>query len=464
MKILLVNPPNPYRKDFLVSGDRCQPLGLAYLAAVLRLKDYDVGIIDAPALHYSVSQTVKKISSLKPDIVGLTAVTYNFSRAEKICRQLKQLTNPPITILGGPHLTALPTLIKNSPFDFGVIGEGEQTLAELIRAINNEKHNFTNIKGLIFQRRNELVITPPRPYMQNIDKLPFPSRDLLPALATYRPVPGMFRQLPMATMITSRGCPFQCIFCSRAVFGQTYRARSAKNVVNEMEILMNNFGCREIRIWDDTFNLMPQRVIDICQEILRRQLKFSWSCLCRANFVSNKMLKMMKQAGCWQIAYGIESGNDNILKTINKGLNKNIVQRAVKLTKKAGIETRGFFILGLPGETEQTLRETINFAKNLDLDTAGFNSLIPFPGTEVYQNINRYGKLTNRSFDSFLPQMSTRFVFIPHKLKSSILKTYLDLARREFYRRPGFLLRKIIKIRSLAQTKSYFQALKILAD
>ncbi|MDP3888803.1 MAG: radical SAM protein [bacterium] len=463
MKIFLVNPPAPRHTDFLLTSDRCQPLSIAYLASFLKANNFEVLILDAAALHLSPSEIVKEIKSIKPDVLGITAVTYNFSQAAKIAKLAKRIKNPPLTILGGPHVTAMPSCIKTSSFDFGVIGEGEETLLELVSKIKSRQKDLTKVQGLVFKRGHKLIITPSRPYIQNLDRLPFPSRELFPLLNNYHPGPGMFQNLPVAGMITSRGCPFKCTFCDHSVFGQIFRARSFKNVVDEMELLIKDFKAKEIKIWDDTFNLDPERVIAICREILKRKLKFTWKCLCRVNFVNKKMLKLMKKAGCWQIAYGIESGNDQILETIKKGLNKEIVRQAVKLTKEAGIETRGFFILGLPGETEETLRETIDFAKELDLETADFNSLIPFPGTEIYNQRKRLGHVINRSFDYYFPSMSDQLVFIPHHLNPQVLKKYLNKARFEFYFRPSYILKRIIKTKSIAQARSYFQALKIIA-
>lgn len=461
MKILLIKPPHFHRTEIFESEKFCQPLGLAYLAAQLKITNKKLGvqIIDAAALDYSISQILAEVKKMAPEIVGLTSVTPNFSETVKIARQIKGPNNPPLVILGGPHVTAQPTALKDSCFDFGVLGEGEETLAELILSLEKKEANFGKIKGLAFRQKQKLIINPSRPYLTNLDKLPFPARELLPPLSFYKPSPSMYRRLPMATIITSRGCPFRCFFCSRSVFGNFYRTRSPKNVVDEMEILIKNFGAQEIKIQDDTFNVDEERVLEICRLILKRRLKFTWTCLARADLVTYRMLKYLRRAGCWQIAYGIESGNQKVLNTIRKGLSLEKIKRAVKLTHEAGIESRGFFMLGLPGETKETLQQTINLANQLPLDVANFFLTIPFPGTELAQKATKFGRVRKGKHQDYLYQVATIPPFIPYGLTANQIEKSLHKAYRNFYLRPKFLLRQLAKIRSLSQAIIYLQAL-----
>lgn len=459
MKILLVKPPDPAEIDFFKSDCLCPPLGLAYLAAALRRAGHQVQILDADVEGLNAQGVALEIKKIKPEVVGLSAVTPNFSEAVKIAKSVKKFKNPPMIILGGPHASAVPQAAKFSCFDFTVLGEGEETLTELVSKVKKDKTNFKKVKGLAFLAGRKLVITPPRPYLKNLDQLPFPAWDLMPPATAYHPTPGMYQNLPMMSMITSRGCPFRCTFCNRSVFGNTYRARSPKNVVDEMEILVKN-GIREIKFYDDTFNLDTQRVIGICREILKRKLKLSWSCLCRVNSIEPEMLKLMKKSGCWQVSFGIESGNDDVLKAVRKGQTCKMTRQAVSLVHQAGIQVRGFFIIGLPKETEASMRQTIDFAKELNLEMANFYTLIPFPGTEIYQRAAKFGRLKKRrSFDDYLPQTTSTPPFIPYGLTEKKIQQYLKKAYREFYLRPTFLWEKILGIQSFSQIKKYVSAL-----
>lgn len=460
MRILFVKPPDPVVIDLFESKSLSPPLGLAYLGAYLRLKGQEVQVLDADVERLKVAEVILRIKKINPDILGLSAVTPNFSEAVKIAKLVKKFKNPPIIILGGPHVSAIPKAVKMPCFDFGVLGEGEETLTELVSKIENNQKDFNLVRGLAYLAGRQLIINAPRPYFKNLDLLPFPAWDLLPPATKYHPTPGMYKNLPMMSIMTSRGCPFQCLFCNRSVFGNTYRARSPKNVVDEIETLLKR-EIREIKIYDDTFNLDPKRVIGICQEIARRKLKFTWSCLCRANFIERKMLTFMKKTGCWQISLGIESGNDEVLKAVCKNETTAMIKKAVELIHESGIEARGFFILGLPKETEKTMQETINFAKTLKLEMANFYHLIPFPGTEIYKYAYRYGHLNKRknSLRNYLPHSDTSLPFVPYGLTQEKMRHYFKKAYRDFYLRPSYLAKRIFGVRSLIQVKKYAQAI-----
>lgn len=226
-----------------------------------------------------------------------------------------------------------------------------------------------------------------------------------------------------------------------------------------MEILIKNFGAQEIKIQDDTFNLDKARVLEICRLILKRKLKFTWTCLARADLVTYGMLKYLRRAGCWQIAYGIESGNQKILNTIQKGLSLEKIKKAVKLTHEAGIESRGFFMFGLPGETKETLKQTIDLASQLPLDVANFFLTTPFPGTELAQKAAKFGRVRKEKHQDYRYQVATVPPFIPYGLTANEIEKSLRKAYRDFYLRPKFLLRQLTKIRSLSQAIIYLQAL-----
>lgn len=432
-----------------------QPLGLAYLAAVLVKNGHEVNIIDAAVLNYHHEQIVSHIRRYTPDLIGITSVTPNYATTLGLASRLKKEFDLPI-LIGGPHVTALvEETMRNHCYDFAVLGEGELTVLQLIDTIQNNG-DLSMVKGIAYRHEGQLIKTPPRPYVEDLDTLPFPARNLLPELSNYKPTPSAYRNIPQATMITSRGCPYHCAFCDRSVFGNRYRARTARNVVDEMELLVNEHGAREIRFWDDTFNVDQKRVFAICEEILNRKLDVTWTCLGRVNHMNEDLLEAMAKAGCWQVDYGIESGNQAILNGIMKGQTLDMVQRVVELTHKAGIGVRGFFMLGLPGENESTMRDTIGFAKSLDLTSAVFHITTPFPGTELFKIATKTGELrSDAGYDEYMLGFSEDIPYVPQGLTAQRMKDFQNIAYREFYFRPSFLIKRILEIRSVRDVQRY---------
>lgn len=459
-RVLLIFPFYSLEEEFKglsKVGNMLPPLGLAYVGAALEEAGYEVKIIDASPLGWKIDQVVAVVKDFDPDYIGISASTVSFNGIVKLAKLLKKSVLVPI-IIGGPHVTALPDeAMSYNCFDVGVIGEGEETIVELLAAID-KKTSLRRVKGVIFRDKGKLVTTTPRPYIADLDKLPYPARHLMPSLATYHPTPATYKKFPVGTMITSRGCPNRCSFCFRGVFGNRWRFHSPEKVVEEMELLVNKHKAAEIRIWDDTFNVDPKRVKEICRLIIKRGLKVSWTCLGRVNRVDVSMLRLMKKAGCWQISYGIESGSDEILKSINKGITKKMVQEAVNLTYKTGIKSLGFFILGLPGESAQTMEETIAFAKSLPLDAANFTIATPYPGTELWELAKKTGALKNISYDQLLVNLPETAYFIPEGMSVQDVKEYEKKAYRQFYRNPSFFLRQLRSIESLPELGRKMQA------
>jgi anaerobic magnesium-protoporphyrin IX monomethyl ester cyclase len=435
-----------------------QPLGLGYLAAALEKNGHEVNVIDAGVLNYGYEQIAAEIKRLAPDIVGITCVTPSYEKALDLTTRLKKELDSPI-LVGGPHVTALPKeTMRNDCFDIAVLGEGDVTMVQLVETIENHG-NLANVDGIAYRREGELIRTPPRPYVDDLDALPFPARHLLPELSMYKPTPSAYRYLPQATMITSRGCPYRCAFCDRSVFGNQYRARTAKNVVDEMELLMTEYGAKEIRFWDDTFNVDQKRVVAICDEILSRNLDIAWTCLGRVNHMNESLLEPMAKAGCWQVDYGIESGNQKILNGITKGQTLDMVRRVVNMTNKAGIRVRGFFMLGLPGDSEATISDTIKFAKSLDLTSAVFHITTPFPGTELFRIATDSGELRRvASYDEYMLGFSEDVPYVPSGLTAKRVQDFQSKAYREFYFRPSFLVKRILEIKSLKDIQRYAEA------
>jgi anaerobic magnesium-protoporphyrin IX monomethyl ester cyclase len=461
LKISLVNPPyslDDYFGGLAETGSIQQPLGLGYISSYLKTKGQMVQLLDAAALRYGVTSLISAIKGFSPDIIGISVTTPGYLRAATLAQRIKAELRVPM-IIGGSHVTSLPMqTLENPSFDYAVVGEGELTSLEFLEALERGR-DLSTVKGIAYREGGMVRLTPRREYIADLDTLPFPDRASLPPLQTYHPSPSSYRRLPLGTMVTSRGCPHHCIFCDRAVFGNAYRARGAKSVVDEMEILVHHHGAREIRFWDDTFNLRPTRVLEICREIGERKLDVEWSCVARVGNMTEEVLRSMRRAGCWQIDYGIETGNPDVLKSINKGITMDLVRRAVRLSRKAGIRVRGFFMLGLPGETEETMQETISFAKSLPLDVAVFHITTPLPGTELFEQAKSRGEISPEvAWDKYLMFSAEDLPYVTKGLTKELLRWYESLAYKEFYMRPGYILDQARRIRTREDIARYAKA------
>ncbi len=452
-RIVFINPPLTLEERYgslAEAGSTMPSLGLLSLAAVARKNGFECGIIEASSLQLTLEECLEQVKSWHPHIVGITACTTAIVSAAEVAKRIKEWNGDITTIIGGPHLTALPeeTLKTYPQFDIGIIGEGEETLVELLEKIETKK-SIDKAKGLIFQQNGNFVKTEPRPFITSLDELPLPAWDLLPGFPhRYKPAALKVRRLPAAHVVSSRGCPFRCIFCDRSVFGRKYRIHSAEYMMELIKKLYHDFGVREISFEDDTFTLFIERLVKLCNMIMQEGLDISWSCNGRVETAGFGLMKLMRQAGCWQIAYGIESGDQKILDIARKGIMLKLIKEAIQCTHDAGIFIKGFFILGFPQESEETLQRTINFARELKLDDVSISLMTPFPGTEIYKWGDKYG-----SFERDWKKMNLLdAVYIPHGLSQEKLLSYQKKFLREFYLRPRIVLsylKRILKSPSL---------------
>jgi len=378
MKVLLINPPYPFEES------PTPPFGLISLAAYLLREGIEVRIEDYIVTPYSRERVKKVLSEFKPDVAGATAVTMNVKGALKIMRDYKEEDPKLVTVMGGPHVTfdAENILRDHGCVDFIVRGEGEITFMEMLRTLES-KGSFEAVLGISYRERGSVAHNEPRPLIEDINILPYPARHLVP-LAKYRAL-----GFPI-NMVTSRGCPHKCIFCvgSRMV-GRRVRCYDTKRVVDEFEML-SKMGFRQINVVDDLFTANKTRCMAICDEIVRRGIKHTWGAFARVDTVSRELLESLKAAGCTILCFGIESGNQEILDRVKKKTTLAKCQWAVDLCKEVGIEPMTSYILGLPGETPETVRQTMEFAKSLS-PNYGFHILSPFPGTEVRDKAAEYG-------------------------------------------------------------------------
>jgi anaerobic magnesium-protoporphyrin IX monomethyl ester cyclase len=440
-KVVLVTPPVTLKERYgKLSGaaNTLPSLGILYLAAVLRKEGHAVSVIEASSLGLTLRELLDEIIACNPEFVGISATTLSILNASKLADEIKKNNGNIKIIVGGPHLTAVPeeTMGLFKSFDFGVIGEGEETIRELINSIKGGKE-ISGIPGIIFHDRGNVIRTVPRMFLDDLDKLPFPAWDLLSDFPDkYHPPPFRLKRLPAAYIVTTRGCPNKCIFCDRSVFGNKCRGHSAEYVLELIEYLYNRFGIREILIEDDTFVTFKSRLIEVCEGIIKRGMKISWSCLGRADAVTPEILGLMKRAGCWSISYGIETGDPEVMKFIGKNITLDKIKQAVKWTKETGMLSKGFFILGHPTDNHETIKKTIAFALSIPLDDISVSMMTPFPGSKLHDIASQYGEFE----DNWAKMNELDVVFVPKGLTKDDLQGYSKEMLRRFYLRPRIML------------------------
>ena len=456
--IVLVNPPlslGDLYGNLAEGGSELPPLGLCSLAAVVREAGFSVRIVDAMALRLTPEQTVERIREFETNLVGITSTTMSVANAAHVAGLCKQ--EGMTTLLGGPHLTAVPeeTFRRHPEFDIGVLGEGENTLSEVIDRWKREG-DLAEVKGLLLRSNGDLITTPPRPFIEKLDDLPLPAWDLLPDLATYyQPAVDSLYRFPASSLVTSRGCPAKCVFCDRSVFGRRPRGFSADYMIRMVKTLRNQFGIRDLFIHDDNFLVFFRRTREFCERIISEKIDITWSCLGRTDQVDWSVLPMLKKAGCWQINYGIESGSQEILDLIGKGTTLEEIEEAIRKTKEAGIRVKGLFMIGNFGETPETIADTYRLIRKLDLDDFHMTCFTPLPGSEAFRVAHEYGQfdpawenMNMFSAKNFVPTGFTR-----EEIESAYRKAY-----RTFYLRPRIMLYYLGKLRSWPMAKKILRS------
>ncbi len=441
-KTLLAYPPltkfERYSSAIGASGGCQIPLGVFYLAAYIREHGYETDVIDAEAFDWSVEDIILRIQTEGFNVLGISATTVAFHRALELAKAVKNVLPETIIVLGGPHVSSQPTHpMKFDAFDFIVQGEGEKTLIELLQALENHSQ-FEKIKGLVFRNNNEIVVNEKRSYIEEVDSIPFPAYDLIQDMSKYIPPPSNYKRSPVANIITTRGCPNQCTFCDNNTFGRKMRLRGAKNVVAEIELLVNSFGVKEIAFVDDTFTLDQERIYEIFRQTRERGLRFPWTCAARIDTVNYDFLRYMKENGCWHISFGIESGNEKVLQTIRKKIKLDDVSRVINTCYRLGILTKGFFIIGHPTETLDTIDQTIELATKLRLDDIVVTINTPMPGSYQFEHAKEFGSLDTSNWSKF---NYWNPVFVSDGLTHDILLAKHREIYRRFYLRPRILWR-----------------------
>lgn len=444
MRTLLINPPISHDQvygDWDLSGvdTYCPPLGLLYIAGLVRKYGHVPKVIDVPALKWSIEETVKYVTQEDPDVVGISAMTINALNANAIAEALKKNNLHAPIVLGGPHLTAAPieTMRRFPSFDIGVVGEGEMTFLELLEYVENDT-SLDAVQGLV--RRDGAggpVMNQPRRFIEDLDALPLPAWDLLPTFPEAYPHNALeTKRLPAASIITSRGCPHNCTFCDRSVFGMKVRHHSAEYTLDMLRHLKKNYGVNDIMFVDDNFLISRKKLFTICDAMVEEKLDLKWYCISHVEFMSEDRLAKVSEAGCWNMEVGIESGCERILRLLNRNTPKSEIAAAVKRAHAAGIRVKGNFIFGFPTETKESLQETIEFATSIDLSLFQQGFLTLWPGCELATTALQYGEAETDWTKLGHYQIS----FVPDGLTREDLLSASKKAYRAFYLRPRIIL------------------------
>lgn len=435
-------------------GSYMPPYGLLTIAGLLEEDGHTVQILDREIHPFSDEEIGKNIESARPDLIGMSVFTIGFKEAIKTATFLKRHFDIPI-VAGGPHtFVDFDNFSKNECFDFIVVGEGEITMSELVKTLETNG-DLRTVSGLAVRMDGKLMKNSPRERLKDLDLLPFPAFHLLDNIKAYHPSPLGYRKRPFFPLVTSRGCPFHCYFCS-TIWGHRWMAHSADYVVNLVEYLIKEFNAQEIWFSEDTFVIDKQRIIEICQGILNRNLKISWTCMANVHRLDREMLSLMKKAGCWQMQLGLESGNDEVLQFIGKKTSVQMIRERVNLIYEVGIQPRGYFILDHLIETKETMQQTIDFAMSLPLYSADFHLLqLPF-GSRAREIAHKYGKVDYNP-DLLTGYSSQGLGFVPKGMTESFLFRSQRKAHLEFFLRPKQILKMIMSIRTLEDIRRYMQ-------
>ena len=439
-EVLLINPN--YMEELY--GKRVMsvhpPLGLAYLASYLKKHKISVEILDANAYNLSKEEIIKKSVSSDAKIIGIGATSAIAEIAFELCEKIKEKDSSKIIVFGGIHISCLTeeSLRKCAAIDYAVIGEGEKIFYNLIKAIKNRK-SVKKIKGIAFIEKNKFVKTSSEKLIKDLDELPFPEKESLPG---YLYQPGSEFDIGIKgekywEIITSRGCPNKCTYCSSSHFWKYLRIRSVENIFQEIKQLSGK-GVKYLSFLDDTFTISEKRVVELCEKI--KPLKLKWDCYARVNNLSEKMIKSMKEAGCLGMRIGFESGSNEMLQKIKKNTTIEQARKAMKIIQKYNLKTFGFFIIGLPQDTQKTIEKTIDFAIELEPTFASFAIATPFPGTEMFQEYLDK-KWVPENFNLHNMDLHSSELTRTDELNPEEILQYYKMANRKFYIRPKYWIR-----------------------
>jgi len=435
-----------------------QPLGTLYVAAAMQQAGHAVRFFNGAFLSHEA--IMAQIMAYQPQFIGLYATAFGWEKAKMTAAAIKQALPQVFVVVGGPYPVAVQEkcLLDCPDIDAVVTGEGEITVVEMLARLGTDQ-DLHGIEGVAYRQGAAISKTPPRPLITDLDALPFPARELLGEAAKYIPPPATYKRKPVAVIMTARGCNRHCLYCFQLDKHRTsgIRYRSVENVMAEIELVLRQ-GYREIKFIDDTLAADYNRAMTIATEIKRRGLDFTWFASAVVNQVDKPLLQAFKDAGCWAILFGAESGVQKDLNAIRKGITPDQIRRAVKAAKEVGLTVYTPFLFGIPGQTYEDGLKTIEFALELDPDIANFHAITPFPGTELYDNIEKYGTMSEDLTDYTYQGAA----FVPYTMTREQISELRQLALKRFYSRPRFLWRRLLALRSFNDLLAAWQGLKSL--
>jgi radical SAM superfamily enzyme YgiQ (UPF0313 family) len=435
-----------------------QPLGTLYVASALMQAGHEVKFYNGAFITHA--EIMQQLEASQPEFVGLYSTTFGWDKAKKTATAIRNIPGDIYLAVGGPYPVAVQEkcLTDCPELDAVITGEGEITVVEMLARLGANK-DLEGVEGVAFRAGKEIKKNPPRPLITDLDALPFPARELLGEAAKYIPPPATYKRKPVAVIMTARGCNRKCLYCFQIDKHREsgIRFRSVENVMTEIELVLSQ-GYREIKFIDDTLAADYNRAMTIAREIKKRGLDFTWFASAVVNQVDKPLLKAFKEAGCWAILFGAESGVQKDLNTIRKGITPAQIKKAVKAAKEVGLTVYTPFLFGIPGQTYADGLKTIEFALELDPDIANFHAITPFPGTELYDNIEKYGTMSEDLTD-FTYQGAA---FIPFTMTRDEIAELRQLALKKFYSRPKFLWRKLLALRSFNDLRVAWIGIKSL--
>lgn len=472
MKVLLLMPPTDLKKSYgeLRSFSNPRPsIGIAYISAILKENGYDVKVVDAYVNGYNIVELMNIIGEYVPDIVGISVLSTSAETVYEISRNIRVKYPKAKIVMGNLHASLFSSEILSEDYaDFIVHREGEFAMLELLEAFKNNGR-LEAVKGISFKVKGTIVDTSPRPYIENLDQISFPSWHLFPNdKYSTDPRTEVKRGIVETQILATRGCPNQCTFCSswtkESSGGNKYRMREPNLIIDEMVYMNKTYGSEIFSFVDLAFPLIRKHAIHFCDEIIKRRLnkKFRWFTECRVKPIDKELLALIKKAGCVRVCFGIESGNDRILEQIKKNFTKEDVRAAIRMAQKAGLIADGMFMIGLPKETEETIKETIDFAIELNVRYAIFNIFVPYPGSEIYDKLKLENKIHFKcwgDFTSYPAYGKGTPVYVPDQLIHEKLIYLQKYAMRKFYLRPKFILNEFRRLK-FSQIKNYYYGLK----
>jgi len=448
--ILLINPSSTTVQNNPI------PFGLAYIAGFLEKNNFSVRILDLSIKSMTDEEILSNIEKTNPKKIGFSCMSVHVSFIKRITKKIKEKFDRIILIAGGTHITALPNESINEleNVDLFVLGEGEKTILEIMKNIKLSK-----INGIAYIENKKVQINPPREFIKDLDGLPFPARHLLANINKYQLGFDWEGRKPSATIFSSRGCPFNCIYCaSKIMWKQRVRFRSAENILEEIDFLVKKYRVKEILFYDDHFVLDKERLVKICKGLIKRNYNLTWCCLSRVDCMTLKIAKLMKKSGCHMISFGVESGSQTILNVMKKNVKIKDIVKTFEICKKAGMHTKASFIFGAPKETEETINETQKLLKIIRPDYIWLFIMTPLPGTELYKMHEKAGIISK---DWAMYDQTTYNKFYDTNLTYEELRTAVAKTYKSYYFSFGYAFSQIKKF-NLPKFFAYFRLFKLL--